>query len=95
MKTTSIKSDLGNLIFTLKKTGAKSYYKIYEDIDDPWFIYVLYIDKKTNSVKRNSMMIAKDIPSYLELLRKDNWVETIENKSSYNFLNKEINENTD
>ncbi len=76
---------LGNLIFTLNKTGARTYYKIYEDADDPWFIYVLHFNKKENSLKGNSMIIAKDLPGYLDLLKREKWVETLESKSTYNF----------
>jgi len=78
---------LGNLIYSLSKTGAKTYYKIHEDADNPWFIYVLHYDKKTNNLKSYSMIIAKDLLKHIEMLNSDKWVETLEEELTYNIKN--------
>jgi hypothetical protein len=80
---------LGNLIYSLSKTGSRTYYKIYEDADNPWFIYVLHFDKKKNELKNYSMIIAKDLPKHIEMLNSDDWVETLERELTYNIKNQQ------
>lgn len=80
---------LGNLIYSLSKTGARTYYKIYEDADNPWFIYILYFDKKENKLKNHSMIIAKDLPGRIEMFNRDKWIETLEEELTYNIKNQQ------
>ncbi len=67
---------LGKLLKTFNKLKAKTYYKIYEDADDPWFIYIIKYDLKTNKSTQTSMVTAKDIPSWLIMLNNEGWQES-------------------
>ena len=75
------------VLYILEKPKAKTYYKIVEDKDDPWFIYIQKIDKKTNQIQKNSMIIAKDLESQLNLIKSDGWEETSESNLTYNIKN--------
>jgi hypothetical protein len=67
---------LGKLIKIFNKPKAKTCYKFYEDADDPWFIYIIKYDLKTNKSSQTSMVTAKDIPSWVVMLNKDGWQES-------------------
>jgi hypothetical protein len=77
------------ILHILEKPKAKTYYKIVEDKDDPWFIYIQKIDKKTKEIQKNSMIIAKDLESQLKLIKSDGWEETSEEQLTYNIKNQQ------
>jgi hypothetical protein len=64
---------LGKFLFELNKPKAKTTYKIYEDRDDPWFLYVVKIDIKTGKSSRTSMIIQKDLEGYVDSLKGEGW----------------------
>ena len=73
-----MKNDLaiGKFLFEFRKDKAKTYYKVFEDKDDSWFIYVIKYDSKSNTQKSYSMIIQQDLDSHLKLLIDDGWQKT-------------------
>jgi hypothetical protein len=67
---------LGKLIKVFNKPKAKTGYKMYQDKDDSWFVYVIKYDLKTNKSTQISMVTANDIPSWVSMLNKDGWQES-------------------
>ena len=63
----------GNLLHRLEKPRAKFYYLYSEDAEDPWFVYVRKMDKKTNKEIDRSMFVAKDIPQWLDWQLRSGW----------------------
>lgn len=58
------------ILYILEKPRAKQYIKVIVDPndEDEWFILFQWIDKKTESVKNQSIVIRKDIPSWIRYL---------------------------
>ena len=55
------------ILYILEKPRAKQYIRVMVDPEDPdeWFILFQWIDKKTESIKHQSIVIRKDIPDWI------------------------------
>ena len=60
--------------FKLVKPRAKTEIIFKEDKDDPWFVYVLHIEKKSGK-KTTSMIIQKDVEDFKKHYLGNGWVE--------------------
>lgn len=62
--------------YKLTKSRARQKIEISPDLKmDPtgWFININYIDKKTGIVKHTQCIIEKDLPTWLDFLKKLGW----------------------
>jgi hypothetical protein len=74
MKSTH-KDRYGKTLYRLEKPRARNYCLIQESEDDDWFIYVRKLDIKTHKETDSSMIIAKDVPQWLDGLERTGWVQ--------------------
>jgi hypothetical protein len=68
----------GKVLHHLVKTKAKNEIIFVEDLwmdEDGWFITVRHINKKDNSINRESCIIRKDIPTWLTSYLQEGWTE--------------------
>lgn len=64
----------GRVIYKLTKPRAKTAIVYCEDSEDPWFISEYTLVSNTQNVKHRSIFIAKDVPSVIKFLIRQNWV---------------------
>jgi hypothetical protein len=58
-----------NVLYILEKSRAKQYIKVIIDPKgDDWFIYFQWIEKKTDKIKSECIVIRKDIPDWISHL---------------------------
>lgn len=72
---TAAKEKFGKTLYRLEKPKARNYCLIQESHDDEWFIYVRKLDNKTHKETDSSMIIAKDIPQWLDGLEGSGWIQ--------------------
>jgi hypothetical protein len=68
----------GKVLYHLIKTKAKTEIIFVEDLwmdEDGWFITVRHVNKKDNSINRESCIIRKDVPTWLDSYLRDGWYE--------------------
>lgn len=69
------KEKFGKTLFRLEKPKARNYCLIQESHDDEWFIFVRKLNIKTDVEMDSSMIIAKDVPQWLEVLERSGWIQ--------------------
>lgn len=63
------------ILYKFEKIRAKNYCLFQESCDDEWFIYVRKLDNKTNKETDCQMIIAKDLPQWINAMKDTGWVE--------------------
>lgn len=58
---------------TYNKKGSKYVVCYYEDPKEQWFHYVVTQEKKNKSIHHVSMIIQKDVNSWISYMAKDGW----------------------
>jgi hypothetical protein len=63
------------ILYILEKPRAKQFIRVIVDPEDEdeWFILFQWIEKKTNVIKHQSMIIRKDIPQWIEYQKSLGW----------------------
>ena len=69
MKENIINYEKNKELYHLTKKRSSHSIKLVEDIDDKWFVYVLEYKTKSGEILHNSMIIAKDIDTWLSHLQ--------------------------
>ena len=57
----------------LIKPRAKTEIIFKPDKEDEWFVYIIHAEKKSGK-KRSSMIIKKDMDSFLQVYLNDGWI---------------------
>ncbi len=68
-------SKRGKILYKFEKPRSKTYCVIEEDKDEPWFVYVKKIENKSGKLNDSSMIIAKDVDSWVQGLKESGWIE--------------------
>lgn len=58
---------------TLNKKHSKHVVQYYEDVEDPWFHYVVTRIKKTGEIHDVSMIIQKDVEGWMRYQKQHGW----------------------
>jgi len=58
----------------LEKHRSKTRKEIVTDPEEDWFLYVRTIEKSSGNIKHSSMIIRKDLPTWLRSLEGDGWI---------------------
>jgi hypothetical protein len=59
----------------LNKPKSRQHVIIETDRNDDWFLYVKFIENKTEEVTHTSMIIRKDLPGWITYLGSMGWKE--------------------
>jgi hypothetical protein len=63
------------ILHRFEKPKAKTYCLFQESCDDEWFIYVRKLEIKTNKETDSQMIIAKDVPQWIDAMKRTGWEE--------------------
>ena len=61
-------------LFILKKKGSPHTLEYIEDPDDDWFVYVVKIRNTSKKFESCSMIIQKDIETWMNVSLQEGWV---------------------
>jgi hypothetical protein len=62
-------------LYEFKKRQSPYVVKMVEDLDDSWFIYVIWYKKRSGDIISNRMITKKDLDTKLHFLDMDGWVK--------------------
>jgi hypothetical protein len=66
-------------LFILKKKGSPHTLEYIEDPEDDWFVYVVKIRNTSKKFESCSMIIQKDIETWMNVSLQEGWVVTTAN----------------
>ena len=61
--------------FILEKPKSRQRIEVVPDEQDDWFISVRWVEKKTGNIARSSLIIRKDLETWMNHLERQGWVK--------------------
>jgi hypothetical protein len=58
-----------------QKPRSKTRIEIVTDPSEEWFLHVRTIEKSSGNVKHSSMIIRKDLPTWMRYIESNGWIK--------------------